>query len=161
MKKVLIGLAVVAAVFAAQAEYLIWQVDSSDYSESFDNVAKAGIGVYGTNGRTAVLGLSDVPTGQVSTDLSSYQDGSYTYYIELFAYDSSAGMTTVAHSDTGYTYSQLSTEGYLASSMANVQSMTATWSGVKNYSAGAAPEPTSGLMMLVGMALLGLKRRRV
>ena len=37
---------------------------------------------------------------------------------------------------------------------------TATTGGIRNWAPAAVPEPTSGLLMLIGMAGLALRRRR-
>lgn len=165
MKKLLLGLVFAGAVSSASAEYLYWQVGASDVpsGSEYQDVNYAGIAVYenGSMERVKTLDLTAIPTGNGYTDLSSYSPskGNYVFAIELYNYDGSSSTlgTAIAHNDA-MTYTELANAGYLASNMAQLQSMTAFTGGFNNP--GPAPEPTSGLMMLVGLAMLGLKRRR-
>lgn len=170
MKKIILSVSLIVAVYVAHAEYLIWQVDSGAYTE--ESYTHAGISVYDHSAGLVyvdTLDMTKVPTGQMNTPLSSpatefnynYTGGNYTYFIELFSYDGSThDYSVVAHSETGFTYQDLVINNHLSTSMQNLDAMTATWAGVP-YKAGAAPEPTSGLLTMIGLALLGLKRRRV
>lgn len=77
-----------------------------------------------------------------------------SFYIELYKYDSVAEQwNSLAVSDT-VAYAQLAASGALTSSL--VQIPTA-WTGGTMH----VPEPVSGVMGLVGLGLLALKRRKV
>lgn len=159
MKKVLIALALVATgVLSAQADWLYWQVnDPAADVVSSALYAKVNDSYYYRLGTgTATSGSVEITPPTHSDPSFSYE--STSYYIELVSY-ASGDEKYRSHSDQSFSYSDLHITGSsLSAAMAAAQKTV--WSGV-TYSRGPVPEPTSGLMMLVGMALLGLKRRRV
>lgn len=158
MKKIIVGLVLAAAAFAAKADYLYWGVTSSDVS-SYGSFNAARLWQSTGSGDTAIGWLYDVP-GAKSTSVaidSSNQDSTY-YYVELCNYSEST-WTSVATSSSTYTYSSLAESGVITSSdliaQASVAAQVLTYHGVQ-----ATPEPTSGLLMLMGFAMLGLKRKK-
>lgn len=161
MKKILLGLAVVSAALFAKAEYLFWQVDNTttvagpngDQTINYGTDYNAGV-LYWTGSGTPYQKLEGINfAGTTTTDISNLNSGSF--YIELGNYNN-GNFEAVAHSEM-ITYAD--TAQYRTSFQTAVASMQA-WSGA-NFTPGAVPEPTSGLMVLIGTALLGLKRRRV
>ena len=92
--------------------------------------------------------------------LDSYTGSDYSYYVEIIGYDSiyssSGGVGGIGVSEVT-TYAASNTAGRIASSFADIgKANLEAWTG----GAYAAPEPTSGLLLLVGGALLALRRRR-
>ncbi len=161
MKKILLGLAVVSAALFAKAEYLFWQVGDTttvgDQTYTFGDQYNAGV-LYWTGSGTPYQKLEGINfAGTTTTDLASYgiTESTGSFYIELGTYDN-GNFTAIAHSEM-ITYAE--TANYRTSFQTAVSSMQA-WSG-GSFSPGAVPEPTSGLMVLIGTALLGVKRRRV
>ena len=75
-----------------------------------------------------------------------------TYYIEVMGYDQS----TVIGVSEGLTYEQAISQNRLIDDLSSMAASVQAWTG----SSYAAPEPTSGLLLLLGGALLALKRRR-
>lgn len=149
MKKIIFCFAVVLAAVSANATYLSWQVNSAGVYNA------AGIAVYDSNNvYQQTLDITYVPTGQKSTYLGTYGEG-YSFAVEYVNWDGS----TVTQGSEGdkYTYAQLSDLGVLYDndSWATGAQKALMWNGVQ-----AVPEPTSGLMVLLGMALLGLKRKK-
>ena len=158
MKKIIAGFALVAGL-AANADVLYWMVDT-DAAEAYKDKYTA-VALKDTNGNTY-----DSYTGLTHAEIVSYQaDGGYfwaenlspafndatTYFVELMN-----GDTFVAQSGT-MTGSQIRAMGaYYAGGIAP-SSPTAKAFGSTTYN---VPEPTSGLLFLVGGMLLGLKRRR-
>ena len=102
--------------------------------------------------------VATMPAGvSVAADITDISGGNgYAYYIELVNYDFSANTINrvYARSDA-QSYTSLSgsiTDSLSITTIANVT----PWHG-GNYS--AVPEPTSGLMLLLGAAMLGLRRK--
>lgn len=85
----------------------------------------------------------------------------YSFYIEFARYDEVSGqIVTTGFSDTTFTdgpktYAQLESAGFIDAQL--TPGVPAYWHG-DGY---VTPEPTSGLLVLIGLGLLGLKRRRV
>lgn len=92
--------------------------------------------------------------GTVADTIAAFENGNYDGY-----YIVSAGKTSVVSStpvvgsgDTPSTYS-------IAQFLDNTAFLSTDWSSANGVK--VVPEPTSGLLMLLGIAALGLKRKRV
>ena len=166
MKKMLV-LAALAAGLAAYAEdtayqCLYWQVQADKVAENVPgyNVAyfyaldgddvRHAIGV--TGWETAQTAGSRVNSEIVGTaDLSGYASG-YSFLMELAYWDEGVGAAVVGKSGT-FAFSDLS--AYMTSVPGG--------SGIPTQGVFAptftVPEPTSGLLMLLGLAGLALRRR--
>lgn len=181
MKKILFLIGLVFVAGSVQASYLYWQLTTDDMHLS----SKEG-GGYTFNGHDFSYAQVVVKTGDTKTVLTStYDDGepiggnvttpdSYvhyaidvsnymndsvsTFYVELIGYDSAVygsnqgviGTTA----ETSYTYEALKNAGYVNTTLTAVST---AWTG----GSVAAPEPTSGLLVLLGLASLALKRKAV
>ncbi len=151
MKKIILLLAF-ASIFAVKADYIYWMVDENpdvtgwDESTTKSNWTTANLyyndGVIGTLDRTAWDNLT-------AFDAYAYSEftptGTGTFMIELIG--DTYGKTTGLESNLSQ---------YIFSSPMSVMPASAFGQGA-TY---AVPEPTSGLLFLVGGMLLGLKRRR-
>lgn len=158
MKKIIVGLVLAAAAFAAKADYLYWGVTSSDVS-NYGSFNAARLWQKTGDETTAIGWLYDVPGAKsTSVAIDSSNQASTYYYVELCNYSAST-WSSVATSSSTYTYSSLVDKGVITSSdliaQASVASQVLTYHGVQ-----ATPEPTSGLLMLMGFAMLGLKRKK-
>jgi len=158
MKKILVVVSILLATIAVKAEYLNWQVGTS---VTFNGTTyKSGtdynyVRMYASNDNNSshTYGIFEAP-GTYSTQVQSGYDSTGTsYYIELLNYSSDSYAHVATSSAT--TYSELS--GALSSGALSAQGMTAIWTGT---SVVTTPEPTSGLLMLMGFAMLGLKRKK-
>lgn len=183
MRKLLIlALGIIAATFV-KADMLYWQVNTSDYSgvEGASEYSYARILAspdYGATDKTALTSyLSDGST-EVGTKASKglldttalYADlgggsspdySTYQFVIELY------GANDQAVANSGWmTYADLRAAKAIIDSQAGFNS---TWTSMQalgsqgSWSKGAAavPEPTSGLLVLIGAALVGLRRKKV
>lgn len=153
MKKIILLLAF-APIFAVKADYIYWMVDSNP----IDVVDWDGTTKVSSNWTEANLYYNDERIGTLdsttwegfhATDAYAYSyfdpTGSGTFMLELIG--DKYGMTTDLEANLGK---------YIFSSPMSVMPASAFGQGA-TY---AVPEPTSGLLFLIGGMLLGLKRRR-
>ena len=143
----------------AKADALYWQVDEGSTTESFQY---AILNVTDGTTATRLAGASaegTAPNQYVSlqnTDISSYASSGYSFFVELANYNN--GSWEVVTSGTPVIYDNLVSGGYVATSFQQGLNISRGY----NLGAGAAavPEPTSGLLLLIGGAMLALRRRR-
>ena len=158
MKKVLFTLAVLATI-AVQADYLYWMVDTpqtgTDISGNETTFTWATAKLYADSELIGTLTAEDAGIYQlidsyaISGDVGNYTDyATKTFFIELFNSDNS--WMAQSSKVSGSSLAQ-----YMTGSM-SMNPPSGPWTG-GTYS---IPEPTSGLLFLVGGMLLGLKRRR-
>lgn len=174
MKKILVMLGFVAASVAANASYLYWQVTDTTFngndiagaSIKAGNTTFKDVYYYDVNSSTSIL-ISDsnglvetAPGATYYVDLGSTDYSSYSFYIEIFNYDSaSRQFNNIGYTET--TYTELTSKGYVSTSLTEIPKV---WTGSSSTPGGPSynvPEPTSALMMLIGLAGLALKRKRV
>jgi len=166
MKKLACLMAAVAMGLVASADALYWQVDTTaasasaavkDQTFSYATLyAKDGEGV--SHAITSVAADAGGKTVQPTlTDLGAYGSSEYSFYVELLNYNS--GTTSSVYSQPyASTYNELVSAGYVST---GAMSMPAAFtSDLGAYNGASVPEPTSGLLLLVGGAMLMLRRRR-
>lgn len=151
-QKFAVVVAILAMVVGAKAGALYWQVDTaaSDaaYTGSFDSAA-----LFVSDG-TFIDGAVAAADGKVAptlSDLGSYGSSSYSFYVEL--YDSAGGSV---YKGAAVSYDQLMGSGYISTGGVSLPNFTAT----SGFNGASVPEPTSGMLLLMGGALLALRRRR-
>lgn len=156
MKKVIVCFAIALAAIVANAEYLNWQVGSSVTinNKTYSQPTYSHVQLYATTGSTTQdYGIFSAP-GTYSTQLV---DGAsaYSYYIELLSYDTASQAYTTVAETAYFTYADL--KGAISTGALDASAMTAVWTGTAVQ---PTPEPTSGLLLLMGFAMLGLKRKK-
>lgn len=158
MKKILIAFAFVSMSLMSQASYLYWQVQSGD----FDTITEPGkvdtAYLYATKEGAAdqKIGALKIDNTQeyYAIDVSSYATGGYSFYIELVNYNS--GAKDVLGYGESVAYADMVEKGHILETPLSITSAN-VWHG-GTY---AAPEPTSAMMILLGLAGIALKRKRV
>ena len=158
MKKLLMSLAIfgACALMSATAadSYLYWMVDTSNsgLSETYKTFSTAVLKY--SNGN-AEIDYAFAPEGggtSTAVSMATIADaGNYSFWVELYADDGwyKAKSNEISASALVGLYQSLQTGG----TPANAQVFT-------NFTAQAIPEPTSGMMVLLGAMLLGLKRKK-
>ena len=181
MKKFILAIAVVGASIASNASYLYWQVSTGDADSTFEidgsNKTWSYAQLHATDGSASYLigsvagtenyinGTSQgsdiaVPSGNfVFADLGTYGADSYSYYVELY---NSAGTLVARSLKENFSNLQQSQYASTGSVTTELTMRTIPTASMKIWHASgyrAVPEPTSGLMLLLGAAMLGLKRK--
>ena len=163
MRKILLtALFGVAVVAVAHSEVMYWMV-GDQYAETATSASLYAVNANVNNGVATALETKGQPAianawdayGNFQTDLGSSAGDGWSYYVEVV----NAGNTYTSES---MSYADAKNAGYIYSNWA----LPSSASSIPNGGFGGAnstynvPEPTSGLLFLVGGMLLGLKRRR-
>lgn len=157
MKSLLkVSLLALAFSFAgtASAGTLYWQVDTSADDASYNGrFAYAVLNAQNGSGSTEIAFAT--PTGDaikgMSTDLGEYGSSQYSFYVELFN----------SENESLYVQAPVSYDTLVAGGYINTSPMFTPSSGMTTgFNGAAVPEPTSGVLLLIGGALLALRRRR-
>ena len=162
IKKIVLGTAVAAMGLAASADTLYWQVADADpfTTATLYAIPTASAPGDGTEITTELADGVSTPTGTgtslstVGTDITGY-GSSYSFYVEL--YNASTGNTWSPNKNYPWTYTELYNSGCISTGN-EIAPPSGVASGGMN--GGAVPEPTSGMMLLIGASLLALRRRR-
>lgn len=141
--------AVLLATLSLRADYLYWYVDSSSYGGGDYNAAI----LWGGQG-DSFSQVSDIE--QVPDSFLTPVTAGYSYYIELVNYNVGSGSySSVATSET-VTYTGQAKDYFVSSLDYTIPPIA--WGG---GSFSSIPEPTGGLLMLWGVSLLALRRKRL
>jgi len=165
--------------YAAQASYLYWTVNESYTMENtgasytYNGAAPyeantfqaARLMLYDSNNESATqLGnaagyVTEEGGAQKSyaVDVSNYTAANYSFYIELLSYDANASSWSQVGATTKQTYTQLQSANVIYESDSLLPVAAATWHGSGSMN---APEPTSAMLMLLGVAGLALRRKQ-
>ena len=154
MKKIIIMLAVVVAAVAANAASFKWSagnVYSSNLTDKFSGTAT----LY-ANGVEGALSTATVANGVIAATIftsEAFTAGqNYDFYFVLDSGDAtftSATKTVLAQADA--------TANIAFGNMTSQTQNAANWASVPS---GDVPEPTSGLLLLLGVAGLALRRKQ-
>lgn len=166
IRKVLFACMAVAACLSLRADTLYWFVDSTsgDNTSTFMTACKElqtkgtlSIGLYQGNSLLEQIGLEVADDGSISSGL--FAIASSVGADTAFRWELMAEATAYFTSGT-VSYNDLLAASALASSpLVNYKAYNVAGAGL-TWTAVPVPEPTSGLLLLVGGALLALRRRR-
>ena len=175
MKKLMLAFAVAVMAIGAQAASVAWSTGvfdtpdggSSKTGSKYSDVYRAVCSIYSDSAGNNLLGSSEttatkksgVMTGTIDLDKPAAGTES-TYYTKLVITEIATGKTLQSEMGSftwnGDSLSDPSLEFYGATASGFAGTPPAPvgggWSGV--------PEPTSGILMLVGLGVLALRRRR-
>ena len=115
-------------------------------------LAKEAEGLAGSGGEIAGDGTTSA--GTFYTDMSAFKEG-YTFMAELYL-----GGTTVDRMLTPLTWSQFMDAVVSGLTQEKLDQFPEALPNPYNMASSMVPEPTSGLLLVIGGALLALRRRR-
>ena len=159
MKKILILTAFAVSAMILHADVLYWMVGDQYESDAIAQGENIAAYLYVIeNGNTikpavdSVTGndIAQFGAGGFEYNLGTYVGSGYSYFVELWN-----GMQS-----TPMDYTTAKNNGYIQGGGINVQMPAGSnglGSGSQTYN---VPEPTSGLLFIIGGMLLGLKRKR-
>jgi len=166
MKKALIFFLATAAVVSARASYLNWQITADtplvDGVSSMDYTYARLVATDGKGNTYSQLAELEKENKQMdayrSLDLSSLVGGpsAYSFFVELGTYSSSTFTSMASNGGAPVSYDDLATDGYIYEGNMSSVPFASIWHGGPSA---VVPEPTSGLMLLLGAAMLGLRRK--
>ena len=182
MKKLMIILAAIAMAGATQAAQVKWQTEALKLPGTTTNISGSNVALYfysqdiadpwGT--KATASGEGDAVTYSVAassgmggatyksgkatiTDSGAYSSGDTAYAAVIITYDANNdGKIGVGD------YYMASSTSYTLESDVNATKSIAmgSWTQITSPGGGGAPEPTSGLLLLVGGAMLALRRKQ-
>lgn len=149
--------AILALMRSASASTLFWQVNPDGVGPlGWDGTGDPTYAVLKATTGTLAEGVGiaayDLSEGKAwATDLGDYGNSTYSFFVELI---NASGKVYTQKAATSY--NDLLSSGYVSASA--LDRPTGALSG--GFNGAAVPEPTSGVLLLIGGAMLALRRRR-
>ena len=145
--------------------YLVFSSASTDVAAAYGTLAKADVDAAVKDGSLATKAAASAATssaGGMTTTISDFGsfkagDSATAYIVILDAPTLAQAKNYLVVDPTTATISWESDVGQQTFAAGNIKALT---QDAGNWSSAAAPEPTSGLLLLLGIAGIALKRKR-
>lgn len=167
-----LALAVLLTAVAVRADYLYWMLDADAVNPDVtlnEEYAYGRVCVVSMNATSEVLGYLGGGQGDtlalgsqaIFSDFGSYGSSEYGFFVEVWNYGVLNTQPTevdwyVAGVSGIVGYTTLVDALHVAQGSLSQHNVASAWAPTV-----AVPEPTSGLLALLGLALLAVRRRRV
>ena len=139
----------------SQVTMYLYEISATDYAGFTGTASEISTAVYNTYGTTGTSALDDWGITQIQ-DSRTFSSGDTAYAAVVFTYDDG---TDVWYKGNVASYTFTSSADFEISDLdVNLGGSVGTASNTIGWT--AVPEPTSGLLLLLGMAGLALKRKR-
>lgn len=169
MKQLILGVALMAGVISAKAACIDWKYTGTssqkDYSvylilgtsakTSWDSVSAIENAAVKVGGSGTIAYKSQKYTASGTMNDNELTSTSASFYYVLVSSDASTYQVSTVIDGAAFVYdptNQQSSPGTF-----NTSNSAASWSAAKEFS--GVPEPTSGLLLMIGIAGLALKRK--
>ena len=150
MKKLVLLFAIAVCAGFAHASDLWWTISNPMNGKSWDTATIYAVNASGVSAAGLSYTASDVSSSKyVTTTLGDYASSAYSFYIELTQSNAFVAQTQ------SVSYSAL--VGSIVTS--GMDTTNASVYDFTNAGFAPIPEPTGGLLMLIGLGALALKRK--
>lgn len=158
VRKLAIAAVILGMIGGAQADALYWQVDTAAGDASYKG-EWTHAALFASDGTTTGSQVGDYykadANGRLAptlSDLRDYGSSSYSFYVELY----NVSLDAAAYKTGLVSYDQLAQSGYISTGNVALPRYAST----SGFNGASVPEPTGGVLMLIGGALLALRWRR-
>jgi len=174
MKKLVVLTLAVATALVASASSVSWKFNAGNTYKNYDVYIVSAIteggftglsdiqdNLLGTGGNTGTLaaGRTAATATGAAVGLDNEAGSTVNFYYVIVNPEDATGYWTVAGSAEAYTTAATHTDSVIATS-AGSSALSAAKTAWATGGSGGVPEPTSALLLLVGGAMLALRRKQ-